>query len=523
MGHSSNQSHFSTVPRADIPRAKFKRDSNLHTTLDAGYLVPMYLDEVLPADTWIMSEAVFGRLATPIKPLMDNLYLDTFWFFCPSRLLWSNWKKMHGERATPASSISYTVPQMVINNVATGTLADYFGLPCLIAQNKSVNTLPFRMYNLVWNEWFRAANLQDSVVVDTDDGPDTYADYTLLKRGKRHDYFTSCLSSPQLGTAISLPLGTSAPVLGIGKYNQTFPSSSVTVYESDNTPTVYANAARMSDLGVNEYAYLEQGATGYPNVRADLSTATAATINDLREAFQTQRLLERDARGGSRYTEMLLAHFGVQSPDARLQRPEYLGGSSNRIGISPVANTSDTATAKQGDLAGVGTVSGMNKSFTFSATEHGYIIGLVSLRADLNYQQGLNRLWTRSDRYDFYYPALAHLGEQAVLNQEIYMTGLAGDTSVFGYNERWSEYKYKPNQITGKFRSVDSGSLDVWHLAQDFSSTPSLNSTFIQESPPMSRVIAVNTEPHMLLDAYFDCDVVRPMPMYSVPGLIDHF
>ena len=522
--HSSNQTHFATVPRAEIPRSKFKRDHNLHTTMDAGYLVPIFLDEVLPADTFIMKSHVFGRLTTLLKPLMDNMYLDTFYFFVPSRLLWTNWQHFHGEKTNPSDTTTYTIPQVVINNASNGTIFDYMGLPTLVAANVSINSLPLRAYNLIWNEWFRDQNLQDSVIKNDDNGPDTSTDYTLLKRGKRHDYFTSCLTSPQKGAAVPLPLGTSAPVLGIGKSNTTW-GGSATAYESNGASRSYTASTYVDGAALGTHAYLVEKRSGdnYPNIYADLSTATSATINELREAFQIQRLYERDARSGTRYTEILRTHFGVVSPDQRLQRPEYLGGSSTRIGVSPVANTSDTASAKQGDLSGIGTVSASGDGFTQSFTEHGYIIGLASLRADLNYQQGLNKLWSREERFDFYYPALAHLGEQAVLNKEIYCKGVSADENVFGYQERFAEYKYKPNMITGKFRSNDSGTLDVWHLAQEFGSLPTLSPTFIEETPPMSRVVAVTTEPHLFLDAYFDLDCVRPMPMYSVPGLIDHF
>jgi len=512
MNHSSNQSHFATVPRAEIPRAKFKRDSNLHTTLDAGYLVPIFVDEVLPADTFIMKEHVFGRLGTPLKPIMDNLYLDTFYFFCPSRLLMTNWQKLMGEQINPTDSTDYLVPTIVLNNAANQTVYDYMGLPTNIAADMSINALPLRAYYRIWNAWFRDGNLQNSLTEQVDDGPDLQADYVLQKRGKRHDYFTSCLPSPQRGDAVSLPLGTTAPIahgaansIDIGVY-----STVNSAYRRMTATTTSVSASSIAEVVGNA-------------LYADLSTATSATINDIREAFQVQKLFERDMRSGTRYIEILKGHFGVTSPDARLQRPEYLGGSSTRIGISPVANTSATATEVQGELAGVGTVSSSGRGFTYSATEHGYIIGLASIRADLNYQDGLNRMWSRSTRFDFYWPALAHLGEQAVLNKEIYAKGVSADADVFGYQERYAEYKYRPNMITGKFRSNDAASLDLWHLAQDFGSLPALNSTFIEETPPMSRVLAVPSEPHMILDCYFDLDCVRPMPLYSVPGLIDHF
>ena len=507
---------FSKVPQADIQRSTFNRSHGLKTTFDAGYLIPIFVDEVLPGDTFSVNAMGFGRLATPIYPIMDNLYVETFFFFVPNRLIWDNWEKFNGAQDNPGDSTSYLVPQITLGSgvsIADSTLFDYMGLPINV-NGIEFNNLHGRAYNLIWNEWFRDENLQDSVVVDKDDGPDAVTDYVLLKRGKRHDYFTSALPWPQKGDAVSLPLGNAADL----KFDGANGAQIGILDSSNNTQGMAAWS------GVNYKVTLDTSITPTDVAYADLSTATAATINELREAFQIQRLYERDARGGTRYTEILQSHFGVTSPDARLQRPEYLGGGKSPVGFEAVPQTSSTdATTPQGNLAAMAQVGVGGHGFTKSFTEHGVIIGMANVFADLTYQQGMNRMWKRRDRWDFYWPALAHLGEQAILNEEIYTQGTSADTDVFGYQERYAEYRYKPSQITGKMRSAATGSLDVWHLSQDFSALPVLNNTFIEENPPIDRVVAVTNEPDLIFDWFFDMKTTRPMPVYSVPGLIDHF
>jgi len=520
----SNHS-FAMVPKADIPRSSFDTQYAHKTTFDAGYLVPIYCDEVLPGDTHRVKMTAFARLATPLFPVMDNLHLDTFFFFVPNRLVWTNWVKFMGEQANPGDSISYVVPTITSTSggYVVGTIFDHLGLSTQgqITGSNTVthNVLPLRAYNLIYNEWFRDENLQNSVTVRTGDSGDVPTDYTLLRRGKRKDYFTSALPWPQKGASVPLPLGQSALIKSDVALNTDLGVWSTAI---NNYSTIYTGGANAqltgNPIGTNGYLY------------ADLSTATAATINQLRQSFQIQKLLERDARGGTRYTELLRAHFGVTPQDYRLQRPEYIGGGSTYVNINPIAQTSATSVTgsatPQGNLAAMGTALAQGHGFTYAAQEHGYIIGLVSVRADLTYQQGLPKMWSRSTRYDFYFPVFATLGEQAILNKEIYVQGTSADNGVFGYQERWAEYRYKPSQITGLMKSTSAGTIDAWHYAQQFVGLPTLNSTFIQENPPVARTTAVGTAANgqqFLMDAFFDCKMARPMPMYSVPGLIDHF
>lgn len=525
---------FAMVPKSDIPRSSFRIQHTHKTTFDAGLLIPIYLDEVLPGDTFNLNMTAFARLSTPLFPVMDNLHLDSFFFFVPNRLIWNNWQKFMGQQDNPGDSISYTIPQMVspAGGYVKLTLQDYMGLPT-VGQLGGGNTvshsaLHTRAYNLIWNEWFRDENLQNSITVDKGDGPDTYTNYILQRRGKRKDYFTGALPWPQKGNvASSIPLGTSAPV------NLVTTTGTAGIVRTSATHAVLSSQTMQTDAAGVLFGSPSGSSSVYdPNgtLYADLSTATAATINQLRQSFQIQKLLERDARGGTRYTEIIRAHFGVVSPDARLQRPEYLGGGSAPISINPVAQNSGTnasgTTTPLGTLAAMGTGLANGHGFTQSFTEHGVIIGLVSVRADLTYQQGMRKMWSRSTRYDFYFPAFAMLGEQSILNKEIYCDGSANDTAVFGYQERWAEYRYNPSMITGLFRSTTAGTIDPWHLAQKFTALPTLNSSFIQETPPVERIVAVGSAAlgqQFICDTFFDVKAARPMPLYSVPGLIDHF
>lgn len=536
MANKSVMAHtFSEVPRAEIPRSSFDRSCGLKTTFDADFLVPIFCDDVVPGDTFRCNTTFFARLATPLHPIMDNIYLETFWFFVPYRLVWENWERFCGAQDDPADSIDYEIPGVSTSTTAVLTnfaLCDYFGLPYVgSADGTNINALPFRAYNLIYNEWFRDQNLQDSALVDLDDGPDSLNNYSLRKRGKRHDYFTSCLPWPQKGgNAIDLPLGETAPVFTQVTDAITGTQTALRLRDASGGG-LRTNADVQIGTTSGQFSAGTSGLGGgnnagiYPsNLYADLSTATAATINDLRLAFQTQRLLERDARAGTRYTETIKAHFGVTVPDFRVQRPEFLGGGSTRVNMTPVANTSADGTSNQGDLTAFGTA-GDTHGWTKSFTEHGCVIGLVNARSDITYSEGMLRYWSKKTRYEFYYPVLAQIGEQAVLNSEIYYQNTAADDNVFGYQERYAEYRYKPSQITGRFRSNYAQSLESWHLSEEFGTLPTLGADFIRSNTgdPLDRAIAVATEPHFIADFHFQLQCARPMPLYGVPGNIDRF
>ncbi len=550
---------FSQIPRAQISRSVFDRSHGWKSTFDSGYLIPFLVDEVLPGDSYKVKFNFLARLSTPIVPTMDNLFIDTFYFFVPYRLLWKHWEQFNGQQDYPGASTDYLVPQTSApadKGFPVGSLEDYFGLPTGVKGIKA-NELAARAYALIWNEWFRDENLQNPINLSSfaeiksasglDDVGVGDAGFTgahkLLRRGKRHDYFTSALPWPQKGPGVELPLVGNAPVKSDGAIVFTDGKNSGALVASSgagylNRGSVgYPDGDRKYTLGHSGYYFgtgndnsgLLLGLGDNSQVYADLSSVTAATINSLRQAFQLQKLYERDARGGTRYTEILRSHFGVVSPDSRLQRPEYLGGSESPVIINPVVQNSATgstgAETPQGNLAAYGLASSTSAKhgFTKSFVEHGIIIGLLNVRADLTYQQGIPRMFSRRTRFDFYWPVLAHLGEQAILNKEIYAQGTPADDDVFGYQERYAEYRYFPSMITGKLRSTDPQSLDVWHLSQKFDNLPTLSAQFIEDNPPVSRILAVQNEPQFIIDSYIEMKCARPMPVYGVPGLVDHF
>lgn len=526
-----SQQDSAMIKRPDVPRSRFTGSWTRKTTFDAGLLVPFLLDEILPGDHVKYDATAYVRMATPKFPMFDNQRVDTFYFFVPNRLVWSNWKRFMGEQSTPASSISYTIPTVGMNSthaiIQTGGLGDYFGLPVgMVSSPETINVsaLPFRAYNLIYNEWFRDQNLIDSATVSVSDGPDTNTLYSVRRRAKAHDYFTSCLPWPQKFTAPSVALGGLAPVTGLGTTASGTPQTGPYSIEETGSATSYDY---YYDGGTPGSIIMDADSSGGPQVYADLSAASGVAINTLRQAWLIQMLLERDARGGTRYTEIVRSHYGVTSPDARLQRPEYIGGGSSPINITPVANTyQDSANSwVTATVGGAGTSAGSHRA-SYAATEHGFVIGLINVRSELSYSQGVHRMWTRSTRYDFYWPSLAGLGEQAVLRQELYATGVdADDTAVFGYQERWQEYRTRPSEVTGLFRPKAGSNIDEWHLSQEFSTPPTLGQTFIEDTPPMSRVLAAggSTNQQYLADILIRREAVRPIPMFGTPAAIGRF
>lgn len=551
------ESHFALNPtRIDMSRSTFDRSASVKTSFNAGDIVPFFCEEVLPGDTFNVRSSKVVRMQTLLTPLMDNVYLDTYYFFVPNRLVWNHWKEFNGENTESAwiPQTEYSVPQITspAGGWDVGTLADYFGLPVKVA-GISVSALPFRAYALVMNEWFRDQNLQDPLVVPVDDatvqGVNTGTFVTDVAKGgkpyiaaKYHDYFTSCLPSPQKGPDVTLSVAAQGDLPVVAK------SSKVPVYNqnvffnhplSNGWDTMPANQYLMASAtsdGTTDFGLVFGSTNSGAGVSAAPSNlwavnsgnAVVATINQLRMAFQIQKLYERDARGGTRYIEVLKSHFGVTSPDARLQRPEYLGGNRVPINVNQVIQQSGTgagADTPQGTVVGMSQTTDTNHDFIKSFTEHGYIIGVMVARYDHTYQQGIERHWSRKTRFDYYWPVFANIGEQAVLNKEIFAQGSSKDDEVFGYQEAWSDYRYKPNRVTGEMRSVYDKSLDVWHLADDYTSLPSLSDSWIREDKnTIDRVLAVTSavSNQFFADIYVQNRATRPMPMYSIPGLIDH-
>ena len=508
---------FSNVPEANIQRSRINRSFTYKTTCSEGYLIPFYNDIMYPGDTFIGRATIFGRMATPVFPIMDNLFVDTFYFGVPWRLVWDKFQEFMGEVNRSGEITTYEIPHRTVTTAyQPNSLEDYFGLPTKVT-GYSHSILPLRAYALIYNDWFRSDYLQDPIGIEFGDynegSTHNYDDkYVLMRRGKRFDYYTSCLPFPQAGPGVEISLIGDAPIKA--QYTQAPSGTGVTSYTArDGASSTVFNAITFGEPGVS-------GALTGSGVYADLSGLAAVTINDLREAFAMQHFLERLAVGGNRYTEIVYSMFGVKSPDARLQRPEFLGYGQARININPVEQTAQSSeTSPQGNLAAYAVFRNEHHAFSYSATEHMIIIGLLSIRADLTYQQPLWKQWSYKTREELYWPQFSHLGEQVVYTREIDCRGTESDTTVFGYQERYGECSYYPSLITGLFKSNTDSGLDRWHLSQDFEAAPVLNSDFIVDNPPVSRVVAVPSEPHFYIDIYMDLQCIRPMPIYSTPGL----
>lgn len=524
-----NQSDASVIESSRIPRSTFIGSWTHKTTFDQGVLVPILCEEVMPGDHLKYNMQAFVRMATPLFPVMDNLRIDTHWFFVPNRLVWDNWERFCGAQTNPGDSVAFTIPQIVspAGGFAAHSIYDQLGIPVVgqitAGQTISVNALPFRAYALIYNEWFRDQNLINSIVVATGNGPDLSTAYALRLRAKAHDYFTSCLPWPQKFTSPSVPLTGQAPVTGIGSTSTSYTPASPTITETVGTPAAYpfyqytTTASLIAVRG-------NQAAGGRPQIFADLSQATATfTINTLREAWLVQSLYERDARGGTRYVESVKTQFGVQISDYRIQRPEYIGGGSTPLTLTPVAQTG-TGGGGLGAVGAAGTASGAHQA-SYAAEEHGHILAILSVRSELSYQQGLHRMWTRQTRLDYPWPILSELGEQSVLRQELYCTGVdSEDTTIFGYNERYQEWRTRTSSVAGMFRSTTASTIDQWHLAGRFLSAPVLGQTFIEDTAPMSRVLAASsTNMQFLADILFERTATRPLPKYGTPASIGRF
>lgn len=556
MNRNQN-SHFSKNPQVDIQRSRFDRSSSVKLSFNFSDLVPFFVDEVLPGDTFTIDTSKLVRMQTLVTPVMDNMYLDTYYFFVPNRLIWDHWQNFCGENTSSAwaPETEYQVPTVPLQqDHVIGTIADYMGIPIndQSAPTISVNALPFRAYALIWNEWFRDQNLQDPQVVPTGDTSPDYTTYgqnplyqacfglAPLKAGKFRDYFTSCLPSPQKGPDVLLPLGDAAPVvpmqnsIDFAHYQNTLGRMMPMRWADSSDGSAVVTSGAHSILGTTVGTAVDDTATSSPsytpayisNLWTDLTQATSATINQLRLAFQIQKIYEKDARGGTRYIEILSNHFGVTSPDSRLQRPEYLGGNRMLINVNQVVQNSESATTPQGTTTAYSLTVDNHSDFTHSFVEHGFLIGLCVARYDHTYQQGLERFWMRKNRFDYYWPSLANIGEQPVYNYEIYCQDSAdANNGVFGYQEAWADYRYKPNRVAGEMRSGSNKSLDVWHLADKYAQLPTLSDTWIQEDKTnVDRCLAVSSKVSNQLfgDFYVHNICTRPMPLFSIPGLIDH-